>query len=161
MRWVAAALVGIVAGGTAAAHDPVTWNGTDYRVLLSAEDSDGRIGIFLSEVDQASGPPLHVHDDADETFYVLAGTTVFWVDGEERTVEPGGAAFVPRGVEHTFRVVDPEGGRHLTIVTPGGFESFFAAVAEEGLEIREDMTRIGEIAAAYQLRFTGPPLPAE
>ncbi len=104
---------------------------------------------------------MHVHDDADETFYVLEGRTRFVVAGQEVFIEAGGAAYVPRGAEHTYRVLGENGGTQLTIMSPGGFEHFFAAVAAEGLRIPEDMPRISEIAAEFELRFTGPPLPAE
>jgi len=68
---------------------------------------------------------------------------------------------VPQGAEHTYRVLEADGGRQLTILTPAGFEHFFARMAAEGLKIPEDMPRINEIAAEFKLRFTGPPLPPE
>jgi hypothetical protein len=51
--------------------------------------------------------------------------------------------------------------RHLTILTPGGFESFFAEMAQGGFHIPDDMEQINASAARNGLRFTGPPLGAE
>lgn len=143
------------------AHDPVTWASTTYIVKLAGEDAGGRVGLFESRTDTVGGPPLHGHDDADETFYILEGEAVFVAGETMRVVGPGDTVFVPQGVEHTFRITSADGGRHPVVLTPGGFQGFFGAVAAEGLTIPEDMDRINAIAAQYDLRFTGPPLPPE
>ncbi|MGK7294591.1 MAG: cupin domain-containing protein [Candidatus Wenzhouxiangella sp. M2_3B_020] len=143
----------------AIAHEPVEWNGATYRVVLSSTESDGKSGMFTVAVKQPGGPPLHVHADADEYFYVLEGTVRFRVDERSDVLRTGEVAYVPRGTEHTYRVESEEGGRMLTIVVPGGFERFFEAMAAEALVIPDDMPRIGEIAERFELTFTGPPLP--
>ena len=163
MKQLSVLLVMFACAGVIQAHDTETieWNHTTYRVVLASEDTGKATSIFWSQTRAPGGPPMHVHDDADETFYVLEGRTRFVVAGEEVVVEQGQAAYVPRGTEHTYRVLDQNGGTQLTILSPGGFEHFFAAVAAEGLTIPEDMPRINEIAAEFHLRFTGPPLPAK
>ncbi|WP_367278306.1 cupin domain-containing protein [uncultured Roseobacter sp.] len=143
---------------TATAHEPVIWNNTTYQVRLSEEDSGGALGIFVAEMDGPGGPPMHVHEDADEAFFILEGRARFVVGGQETEVGPGDVAFAPAGAEHTFRMLSEEGGKQITVLTPGGFEGFFEAVVAEELKVPEDMARIGEIAADFQLRFTGPPL---
>lgn len=51
--------------------------------------------------------------------------------------------------------------RHLVILTPGGFEGFFADMARDALKIPQDMDRVIEVARTYALEFTGPPLGPE
>jgi hypothetical protein len=46
------------------------------------------------------------------------------------------------------------------IETPGGLESFFA-VAERNLKVPQDLDAINEVAAAYGMTHTGPPLEAD
>ncbi len=46
----------------------------------------------------------------------------------------------------------------LTVLTPGGMETFFSDMAAGSYQIPEDMTKVCEIAAKYGLTFTGPPL---
>lgn len=140
------------------AHDPVVWNDAKYEILLDGETTGGQLSIFYSETDKPTGPPLHVHDDASETFYVIEGRTRFVVDGKETIVEEGGVAYVPKGATHTYRVLEPNGGRQLTILAPAGFEHFFSRMAEENLRIPQDMEKISKIAAEFNLRFVGPPL---
>lgn len=144
----------------ALAHEPFEWNDTTYTVLLSTAETDGRQGLFLAEVQGPGGPPMHVHDDADETFYILSGEADFVVDGQMVRLGKGNAAFVPRGLPHTYNVLSPEGASFVTGIVPAGFEAFFEAMATEDLKIPQDMPRIEEIAATFQLRFVGPPLAA-
>lgn len=158
MGWRLLVTAFLLTSSAAIAHDPVDWNGATYRVVLSAAESDGKTGMFTVQVSEPGGPPLHIHDDADEYFFLIEGSARFQVGGETQTVEAGGVAYVPRGEEHSYRIVSEQGGRMLTIVAPGGFEGFFEAMAAEELVIPDDMPRIEQIAERFSLTFTGPPL---
>ena len=137
------------------------WLGVRYKTILSPDESGGAMSIVDSESPAGSGPPRHVHAREDEVFVVLTGECEFWLEGQTFRKGPGEAAFIPRGQEHTFRVVGDKASRHLVILTPGGFEGFFADMARGGFRIPEDMEQVGASAARHNLRFTGPPLGAE
>ncbi|MBO6724785.1 MAG: cupin domain-containing protein [Rhizobiaceae bacterium] len=107
-----------------------------------------------------SGPPRHIHHREDETFILLSGECEFWLEGETFFRGPGQTVFVPRGAEHTFRVIGDIPSRHLIVLTPGGFEGFFSEMAEGRFDVPDDMPAISEIAGRYELSFTGPPLGA-
>jgi hypothetical protein len=66
-------------------------------------------------------------------------------------------AFVPRGVAHSFRT-GPEGARGLTILTPGGFEGFFAEMAALDLQLPQDLALMRDIAGRYGSSLVGPGL---
>lgn len=136
----------------------IEWLGVRYRTILSSAESGGAISIVDSLGPPGSGPPRHIHAREDETFILVTGACEFWLDGQVFTKGPGETAFIPRGHEHTFRVIGTEPSRHLVILTPGGFEGFFAEMAAGQFRIPEDMGRIEESAARHGLRFTGPPL---
>lgn len=141
--------------------DAMLWQGVHYKILLSAAETGGALAIVESVSPPQSGPPRHVHQDADETLLVLSGDVAVWIDGQRLACGPGQSAFVPRGREHCFWVVSKLPARMLTILTPGGFEGFFAEMAAARLRIPQDMAAITAVAARYQLTFTGPPLEAE
>jgi quercetin dioxygenase-like cupin family protein len=138
--------------------DAIEWLGVHYKTILKTGDTGGAISVVDSVSPPNSGPPRHIHHDADETFVMLTGDTLFWLEGEQFNRGPGETMFVPRGKEHTFRVLSDTPSRHLTILTPGGFEGFFSEMAANGYRIPEDMPAIEECAGRYQLSFTGPPL---
>jgi quercetin dioxygenase-like cupin family protein len=134
------------------------WNGTLYRTLLSTADSGGAMSIVDSVSSAHSGPPRHIHHAEDETFVIFSGEVLFWLEGETFTRRSGETVFVARGKEHTFRVIGDQPARHLVILTPGGFEGFFAEMAETRCRIPEDMPAVIESATRHHLSFTGPPL---
>lgn len=141
--------------------DAIEWLGVHYKTILTTGATKGAMSITDSVSPTGSGPPRHIHHDADETFIMLTGDSEFWLDGERFARGPGQTAFVPRGTEHTFRVVSDVPARHLVILTPGGFEGFFDEMAAGQFRIPQDMQVITEIASRYQLTFTGPPLSAD
>ena len=138
----------------------IDWNGTLYRKLLAPAETGGAMSIVDSLSPAGSGPPRHIHHAEDETFVILTGTVTFWLEGETFTRGPGTSVYVPRGREHTFRVAGDAPSRHLVILTPGGFEGFFADMARGRCRIPEDMPAILDSAARHNLTFTGPPLSA-
>jgi quercetin dioxygenase-like cupin family protein len=138
----------------------LVWLGTKYRTILRPEDTGGSMSIVESSSPAGSGPPRHIHDREDEIFVMLSGRCAFWLEGQTFERKEGETVFVPRGREHTFRVAGASPARHLIILTPGGFEGFFADMAAGQFRIPEDMDAILESAARHDLRFTGPPLGA-
>ncbi|SDF17649.1 cupin domain-containing protein [Limimaricola pyoseonensis] len=137
------------------------WLGVSYDTILSSAATQGAMSITDSTSPPLSGPPRHVHHDADEAFVILTGRVEFWLDGETLLRDPGETVFVPRGTPHTFRVTEDGPSRHLVILTPGGFEAFWAEMAEKGCRIPEDMAAVEDAATRHHLSFTGPPLGAE
>ena len=136
----------------------IEWLGVRYKTILSPEQTGGAMAIVDSLSPVGSGPPRHVHENEDETFVMITGTCKVWIDGSERIAGPGESVFIPRGTNHTFKVVGNEPSRHLVILTPGGFEGFFTEMAAGQFRIPEDMPAIEESAARHNLAFTGPPL---
>ncbi|MCU0791224.1 MAG: cupin domain-containing protein [Nitratireductor sp.] len=134
------------------------WLGTTYRTILPPQATNGSLSIVDTTSPVGGGPPRHVHDREDEIFVILSGHVRFWLEGEIFERGAGEAVLVPRGREHTFRVIGSEPSRHLLVLTPGGFENFFGEMAAGGYRIPQDMDRIAESAARHSLRFTGPPI---
>ncbi len=138
--------------------ETIEWQGTQYRTLLAASQTSARLSIFESLDQPGYGPPRHIHKGEDETFYVLAGEVEFWLEGQTTHHGPGEVVFVERGRQHTFRVLGEMPARMVTVMTPGGFDGFFAEMAKGRYRIPDDMAQIAAIGAKYNLEFTGPPL---
>ncbi|WMT86273.1 cupin domain-containing protein [Pelagibacterium sp. 26DY04] len=133
------------------------WLDTRYTIHVAKAGPDG-FSLFESTSPAGSGPPRHIHEREDETFYVLSGNVLFWTPEEQTVRREGETIFIPRGTEHTFRVQDDGPATMLTVLTPGGFEGFFAEMAAGAFRIPEDMPAVEESARRFHLRFTGPPL---
>jgi len=146
----------IVLAGPALAHDPMQWNDSEVQILLEKDGTEGDMGMFTVRFAGPGGPPRHVHDDAGEALYVLEGEAEFLKDGDRIRVKQGEVAFVPKGTDHTFKLVGENGGKLLVIVTPGGFEGFFEATKH--LKLPQDMEEVNKISSEFGQTFTGPPL---
>jgi quercetin dioxygenase-like cupin family protein len=136
----------------------IEWLGVKYKTILCPEQTGGTMSIVDSCSPPESGPPRHIHHTEDETFVMITGTCKVWIAGQESLIGPGECIFIPRGTEHTFKVVSDEPARHLVILTPGGFEGFFEDMAAGQFRIPEDMPAIEDSAGRHNLTFTGPPL---
>jgi mannose-6-phosphate isomerase-like protein (cupin superfamily) len=73
-------------------------------------------------------PPLHVHPQTDETFYVADGNATFQLGDREVSVTAGCLVFVPRGMPHTVWNSGDRPVRGLIVVSPGGAEHVLVPV---------------------------------
>jgi uncharacterized RmlC-like cupin family protein len=124
-------------------------------VLLRSEDSNGRLAVV--ELTGGGRPPLH-HHEFDETFYVLEGELTFQLGEELVTRRAGEVAFVPRGLAHTYANLSDAAARALLVLTPGGFERYFARIAAErqGIEPPDWARR-----PVPEVTTVGPPIDPE
>lgn len=100
--------------------------------LLSAAHTGGQLSLteFAAAPPPAPAAPIHRHLDADETLYILEGEFQCIVENETIAMPPGARIFIPRGTPHTIENVGTATGRMLVILTPPGFEGFWAERAQ-------------------------------
>lgn len=128
--------------------------GETARFKLTSEHTGGAFTLLMEETPPGGGPPLHYHENEDEIFIVQEGRVQFTV--EDRTFElgPGGVVFAPRGSVHKFYNPTDKTIRQWILLTPCGFENFFAnCAAEFNKPTPPDMSRITEISAQHGIRF--------
>jgi mannose-6-phosphate isomerase-like protein (cupin superfamily) len=79
-------------------------------VKASAEDSDGGLTLLEAVEPPGFGPPLHIHDDSAEAFYVLDGEYIVHIDGTEHRCPTGTFVYVhltELAARHAMRVTGP------------------------------------------------------
>jgi mannose-6-phosphate isomerase-like protein (cupin superfamily) len=133
------------------------------RVLVDGETTAGALDLVEVEAREGDMPPLHVHHDTDETFYVLEGEVSLHLPGGSVTLGAGESFFAPRGVPHVYRV-ESERARMLAVGTPAGFADFVREVSDgpegDGFPPRgreHDPARLAEVAARHRIQLLGPP----
>jgi quercetin dioxygenase-like cupin family protein len=113
---------------TARSGDAIWMLNAWMRFVATGADTAGQLAIIEKRSTPGGDPPPHVHTREDELFYVLEGRVSATIDGEAPiTAGPGEGVFLPRGRAHSLNAETPE-LRGLVILTPAGFEQFFAAV---------------------------------
>lgn len=106
-----------------------TMLGTTMRLIATAADTGGRYTVIEQVTPPGWGPPRHIHSREDEIFYILDGSYELHVGDERRTVSAGASAILPRNIPHGFRNVASTPSRLVFVITPGGLEEYFLAVA--------------------------------
>src|SRR4249920_1216840 len=99
---------------------PMAWFGSTITLKASSPE----LGVTEVLIHPGEEPPLHVHKNEDEWFYMLDGEVTFHVGGEDLSGRGGAFVSFPRGIPHTF-TVESNSARFLVMNTPGGFERMF------------------------------------
>lgn len=125
-------------------------------VKADAASTGGVVSVLEAEEPPGFGPPIHVHEDAAEAFYVLEGEYVMTLDGEDVTCPAGTFVFIPAGVPHGFRVGDVP-SRKLNLYFPAAMVGYFDDLAAALRRTDVDDEELAEIARAHAMTVTGPP----
>ncbi|HEY6279235.1 MAG TPA: cupin domain-containing protein [Streptosporangiaceae bacterium] len=86
--------------------------------------------ILESTLPVGAAPPRHLHNDADDSYYLLAGEIVVRSGDQMSLARPGQWVSLPRGVPHSFRVVGSEPARMLGVHADAGFVEFIHDLGE-------------------------------
>ena len=80
--------------------DNVWWKDGRIAVKAGAAETGGAFAQIETDDPRGSGPPLHVHHNEDETFYILEGEVTIQVGDERINLVAGDFLFGPREVPH-------------------------------------------------------------
>ncbi len=134
-----------------------------FHMTVKAEHGDTAARLSVLEADEPPGfgPPMHIHRDAGEAFYVLSGEYVIFVDDAEHVCGAGSFIYIPAGVNHGFRV-GPAPSRKLVIFVPAAMVSYFDELAAANARaatldpVSLDSATLGDLAQRYGMQVTGP-----
>jgi quercetin dioxygenase-like cupin family protein len=138
------------------------------RTLLDGPATGGELSVVEERGRLGCMTPRHVHAREAETFIVLDGALEGWCEGTSTLVEAGRLIHLPAGREHAFRVASAE-ARFYTLITPAGFEGFFAATGipvevpfegelpEPRVPPPEAVAALAEVLRPFECTITGPP----
>jgi quercetin dioxygenase-like cupin family protein len=87
-------------------------------IRASRESTGGALSVVDQLIPAGFESPWHIHQDEDESFFVIDGEVSVFVAGQSLRLGPGGFAFGPRGVPHGFRVEGDRPARVLLISGP-------------------------------------------
>ena len=122
------------------------------RFILDGGPSAGRFALVEHPIiGRGMAAPVHRHTREDEYSFILEGRWGFWQGGTVAFAEPGDLVYKPRGVWHTFRNATGEPARLLEVISPAGFEQFFAELAALIASGQMDDQALAALNAAYGL----------
>ena len=98
--------------------------GFRMSVKATGDQTEGALSLLEATEPPGFGPPMHIHHDAAEAFFVLEGEYIIFLDGHEHPCPAGSFIFIPAGVAHGFRVGDLP-GRKLNLYAPAAMVGYF------------------------------------
>jgi len=130
--------------------------GFGVTVKASASETAGVVSVLEAVEPPGFGPPIHVHHDCAEAFYVLEGEYIMHLEDSEFVCSAGSFIFIPQGARHSFRVGDVP-SRKLNFYFPasmiGYFDDLAAALGRD--DVGDD--DLAGIASKHAMEIVGPP----
>ena len=136
----------------------------EFTFKATTSSTGGELLVMEALMPAGFGPPLHVHHNEHEAFYVLEGRLEIVCGSNRFEAGAGAFAFLPSGVAHAFQAIGDTPARVLSIAVPGGLEDFFREVGRpaerNGLppEGPLDVAALQRAATRHGNEFVGPPL---
>ncbi len=147
------------------------------RFMIGGNETQGNFALVEHPIGpRALAAPMHTHRYEDEYTYVLEGEIGVQIGEEVLVARPGDLVFKPKEVPHAFWNAADEPARALEIISPAGFERYFAELAslfppanqgpldEEAVDavrdkygLEMDMSSIPMLAERHGLAVVGPP----
>ena len=129
--------------------------GFTMSVKASELETDGQFTLLEAGEPPGFGPPLHIHHDCDEAFYVLDGEYIIFMDGVEYRCLAGSFVYIPRGMPHGFRVGSVQ-SRKLNLYVPGAMTSYFDQLSAALQRGEADEVALAAIAEKNSVEILGP-----
>jgi quercetin dioxygenase-like cupin family protein len=141
----------------------VWWMTGRITVKAGPEETGNAFSQFEVNDPRGSAPPLHVHHNDDEAFYVLDGEVTVFVGDQRIDLATGDFCFAPRGIQHTW-IVRSERARMLVTISPSGTEQLFVSlgIPVTGSEaptqpVMPPMADVARLFGAQGVEILGPP----
>ena len=126
-----------------------------FNVVLSGKDTGGLACSIDTNRKLRGGPPLHIHPDQDEWFFVREGLFDIRVGEVVHHLKPGDSLLAPRGVPHAFANTSETGRMLVTFFPAGQMEDFFHVASALTSPTPPQMV---EVFAAHGMKVVGPGL---
>ncbi|MBL7833081.1 MAG: cupin domain-containing protein [Cyclobacteriaceae bacterium] len=126
-------------------------------IKVSGKDTAGNLTVFEYSGNVKGGPPLHIHENQDEIFFILSGEYTFKVGEELHHLTAGDTIFLPRKVPHCFAQTTDKGKMLFMFQPSGKMEDYFRKLATfKGMPTPEEGAKL---FSDHEMKIVGPPLP--
>jgi mannose-6-phosphate isomerase-like protein (cupin superfamily) len=129
----------------------------NFEMSLKAggEETGGVFTLLEATEPSNFGPPLHIHHNAAEAFYVLEGEYHIFLEAQEFVCPAGSFIYIPMGMRHGFRVGDVA-SRKLNLYAPAAMVGYFDELSAAIRNGDANPDRLDEIARRNGVEVVGP-----
>jgi quercetin dioxygenase-like cupin family protein len=130
------------------------------RFMIDGAESGGGFSLVEHPMSpRALGAPLHRHAREDEYSYVVEGRVGALLGDDVFVGGPGDLIFKPRDQWHTFWNASDEPARILEIISPAGFEQYFAELVALGGSRNASPQALRSLGERYRLEVDPQSIP--
>jgi mannose-6-phosphate isomerase-like protein (cupin superfamily) len=130
------------------------------RFMIDGAASDGRFSVVEHPMAaRALAAPMHRHTNEDEYSFVIEGRMGALLGDEHLEAGAGTLVHKPRGQWHTFWNAGDAPCRVLEIISPAGFEQFFAELVDLGGVAQATPEILRELCVRYALEMNPDSVP--
>jgi mannose-6-phosphate isomerase-like protein (cupin superfamily) len=128
----------------------------DFTMTVKATEDDTAGAFSLLEATEPAGfgPPMHIHHDAAEAFYVLDGEYLIFLEDRGFTCPTGSFVYIPAGLRHGFRVGNVP-SRKLNFYSPAAMVGYFDGLKALLEAPAAGADRLAEMASRYGMEVVG------
>ena len=130
------------------------------RFMIDGAEADERFSLVEHPMSpRALAAPLHKHNNEDEYSFVLEGRMGALLGDDHIEAGLGDLVHKPRGQWHTFWNAGDGPCRILEIISPAGFERFFAELVDLGGVNQAAPEQLGALCERYALEMDPESVP--
>ena len=130
------------------------------RFMIDGPESQQRFALVEHMMSsRALAAPLHRHTREDEYSFILEGRMGALLGDDVVEAGPGDLVHKPRDQWHTFWNAGDEPCRLLEIISPAGFERFFAELVAMGGVVKADPEELAALSQRYGLEMAPETVP--
>jgi len=127
----------------------------EMSLKATGDETGGAFALLEAAEPPDFGPPMHIHTDAAEAFYVLEGEYHIFLEDREHSCPAGSFIYIPAGMRHGFRVGTAP-SRKLNLYTPAAMVGYFEELSTAITSGAADPALLDEIARRHGMEVTGP-----
>lgn len=125
-----------------------------FDCKIAGSDTGGALCAYDTYRFKQGGPPLHLHFEQEEWFFVLDGQFRFQIGDQTYELGAGNSIVGPRGVPHAFRNLTETARMMVTFIPAGRMEAFFATQM-----VDPTSQAFKDLSLQHGMEVVGPPLP--
>lgn len=125
-------------------------------IKVSSKDTNGSLSIFEYSGFEKGGPPLHIHPNQDEIFFIVQGEYIFKVGDDTYQLNAGDTIFLPRNIPHAFAQLTETGKMFFLFQPSGKMDDFFRVLGS--LNSAPSPEQGAKIFSDHDMKIVGPPL---
>jgi len=124
---------------------------SELAFKVGTQETGGNLFVIEHRNLRPGGPPLHMHLNQEEWFYVVEGRVAFMVGEQKLTLNAGESILAPRRVPHAFSSVVPSSRMMIGFAPAGKMEQYFRDANGDGA-----LALSAEFMNRYDMQWIGP-----